>query len=333
MPVVADIVGRLGVQGGGALLERVGNRRHGGELLVVDGDQLGGVLGFRPAVGDDHRYRVADMPHLVDGQHRVRRLFHRRIIFEFDTPAAGQAADIVGREVLADKDGHDSRCCLRPGGVDLLQAGMRVGRPEDMGVELARAVDVVDIGPATGEEAEILLALDGRTDAIGHDSLPGSCLLAHCGSAGLDRLDDVVIAGAAAEIALEIFSDLLLARAGVGLHQVERRHHHPRRAETALQAVVFAEGVLHRVQGAVGLGDALDGQHLGALALHGEDGAALDRLAVDVHDAGAALAGVAADMRAGQSQFLAQQLHEQGAALDLGRGLLAVHGQRYLRHV
>ena len=40
-----------------------------------------------------------DMPHLVDGQDRVGRLFHRRIIFEFDAPAAGQAADLVVGEI------------------------------------------------------------------------------------------------------------------------------------------------------------------------------------------------------------------------------------------
>ncbi len=45
-------------------------------------------------------------------------------------------------------------------------------------------------------------------------------------------------------------------------------------------------------------------------------------LAVDMHDAGAALAGVAADMGAGQAEFLAQQFDEERAALDLDRVLL-----------
>ena len=49
-------------------------------------------------------------------------------------------------------------------------------------------------------------------------------------------------------------------------------------------------------------------------------------------DAGAALAGVAADMRAGQAELLAQQLHEQGAALDLGRHRLAVDRHGNLGH-
>jgi len=45
-------------------------------------------------------------------------------------------------------------------------------------------------------------------------------------------------------------------------------------------------------------GKALDRGDLGAGALHGEDRAALDRLAVDMHDARAALRGIASDMRA-----------------------------------
>ena len=41
-----------------------------------------------------------------------------------------------------------------------------------MGVELAWTVDVVDVSAAPGEETEILLAPDGRTDAISHGVLP-----------------------------------------------------------------------------------------------------------------------------------------------------------------
>jgi hypothetical protein len=44
-----------------------------------------------------------------------------------------------------------------------------------------------------------------------------------------------------------------------------------------------------------------------------------------VDDAGAALAGVATDMGAGQVQVFAEELNEQGAGFDLARHLLAVH--------
>ena len=66
--------------------------------------------------------------------------------------------------------------------------------------------------------------------------------------------------------------------------------------------------------------------HLGALGLDGKDGAGLHRLAVDMDDAGAALAGVAADMGAGHAEMLAQELDQQRARLDLAGDGLAVDG-------
>ena len=49
----------------------------------------------------------------------------------------------------------------------------------------------------------------------------------------------------------------------------------------------------------------LDGRDVGAVGLDGEHGAALHGSAVDEHDARAALAGVAADVRAGQAELVA----------------------------
>ena len=46
-----------------------------------------------------------------------------------------------------------------------------------------------------------------------------------------------------------------------------------------------------------------------------------------MHDAGAALRGVAADMRAGEPQVLAQQLHQKRARVDIGGDGLTVHRQ------
>src|SRR5688500_2793703 len=64
-------------------------------------------------------------------------------------------------------------------------------------------------------------------------------------------LDDVVVAGAAAQVAVQAGADLFLCGTVVVLHQVHRAHHHARGAEAALQAVAVAERGLHRVQGAV----------------------------------------------------------------------------------
>ena len=50
--------------------------------------------------------------------------------------------------------------------------------------------------------------------------------------------------------------------------------------------------------------------------LSGQHGAGFHRPAVDMDDAGAALAGVAADMGAGQVQIFAQEMDQQRPVLD-----------------
>jgi hypothetical protein len=52
-----------------------------------------------------------------------------------------------------------------------------------------------------------------------------------------------------------------------------------------------------------------------------------------VHDAGAALAGVAADMGSRKIEVIAQELDQQRAILDLDSNGLAVHRQFDCRHV
>src|SRR5262249_49129110 len=106
--------------------------------------------------------------------------------------------------------------------------------------------------------------------------------------------------------------------------QVDRRHDHARRAEAALQPVILAEGFLHRMELAV-LCKALDRGDLGTRRLDGEHRAGLHRAPVHVDDARAALAGVAADMRAGESELVAQEIDEQRAVLGIDRYRLPVH--------
>src|SRR6478736_9345382 len=52
-----------------------------------------------------------------------------------------------------------------------------------------------------------------------------------------------------------------------------------------------------------------------------------------MNDTGAALAGIAADMGAGQVQMIAQEIDKEGPVLDLSRDRLAVHRQFDCRHV
>jgi adhesin HecA-like repeat protein len=115
---------------------------------------------------------VAHMAHAVGDQGRMRRLHHRAAVLVLDEPAAGQAALLVGRVVGAGEDGDHARRALRLRRVDLLDVRAGMGRAQDIGVGLTRPVNVVGVGAAAGEEAEIFLALDRRSDELRHDYLP-----------------------------------------------------------------------------------------------------------------------------------------------------------------
>ena len=89
--------------------------------------------------------------------------------------------------------------------------------------------------------------------------------------------------------------------------------------------MLVPERLLDRVQLTI-LGHSLDRLKALALRLDGEHRAALDGLAVDEDRARAALAGVAADVCAGEPQVVAQVVHEQQARLNLVLVPAAVDG-------
>ena len=87
------------------------------------------------------------------------------------------------------------------------------------------------------------------------------------------------------------------------------------------------ERLLQLVELAVGRGEQLDRADLAALRLHGEREARTHRRAVDHHRAAAADAVLAADMGAGRTERLAQEIAQQHARLGLGRHGAAVERQ------
>src|SRR5688572_16081621 len=96
--------------------------------------------------------------------------------------------------------------------------------------------------------------------------------LAHCLSATvlrgvLDRVDDVLVAGATAEVAGDAVADLLFTRRRIVLKQVDRRDDHARRAVAALQAMFFPESLLHRMELPFRR-QPLDRRHRRAVGLH-----------------------------------------------------------------
>src|SRR5215469_18209609 len=116
---------------------------------------------------------------------------------------------------------------------------------------------------------------------------PLAVVMRHGARAGRDSLHDIVVAGAAAEIAFELMADgLIVELVALAVHHVDGGHDHARRAIAALQAVMLAEGLLHGMQRSVGRREALDGGNIGAVDLPSKDRAGLDGLAVHMHHAG-----------------------------------------------
>ncbi len=142
-----------------------------------------------------------------------------------------------------------------------------------------------------------------------------------------DRLDDLLIAGATAEIPFQTVPDLLFGRLGILLQQRNGRHDHSGRAVAALQSVFLPKGILHRMQ-LFTLRQPFDGCHLSAVRLDRQAGAGLEGAAFHVHRAGSALAGVATDVGARQTEFFAKKMDQEDPRLHLAFVSRPVHRNR-----
>src|ERR1700692_388239 len=145
----------------------------------------------------------------------------------------------------------------------------------------------------------------------------------------LDRLDDIHVAGATADVAADPPADLILGRMRVALDERRTDEHHPGRAEPALQAMLRMKSFLDRMQLAA-LRETLDRGDAPALDLDGEHRAGFHRAAVEQYRAGTAVAGIAADVRPGHAQLGANEINQQGPWLRLGAALGPVHVDRDL---
>ncbi len=115
---------------------------------------------------------------------------------------------------------------------------------------------------------------------------------------------DRTIAGATTDIALERPSQIVTLR----LIETRRRHDHARRAEATLKPLRLQKGLLHGVQLAI-FRQAFDCRNGAMFGPVGGKDAAMDRLAIDQHRAGAAIACVASLLHAEKSK-LAQKRAE-----------------------
>jgi hypothetical protein len=131
------------------------------------------------------------------------------------------------------------------------------------------------------------------------------------------------VAGAAAEHAAERVLHFRLGGRALAAEEIGGGHEHAGRARAALSGAVALEGGLERGDLAAAR-EPFDGDDLSAFGLRERSQAGAHLAAVEQHRAGAAVAGVAADLRSGKAEVVAQ--HVGQARLGRGRGadLLAV---------
>ena len=130
---------------------------------------------------------------------------------------------------------------------------------------------------------------------------------------GRHRLDDLRVPGAPAQDAAQPVEHRGPGRVRHPREEVVRRHEHPGRARAALGAAAGEERGLERRERPVGRREPFDRRDPPPLDLADGHEARAHLLAVEAHRARPAVARVAADLRAGQPQVLAQDVDQAPA--------------------
>ena len=157
-------------------------------------------------------------------------------------------------------DGDDAGRGARRLDVDAVDVGAGVVGQAERGVEQPGHAEVVDVAPIAQREGRRLVPGAARADAA---RLLGHQLLA--GGDGLDGVEDLHVAGAAAEVGAEVAGHVLAGEVGTLLVDLGLGPHDDAGdAEAALQAAAGRERV------------GVAGPLVGVEALQGDDGPALD---------------------------------------------------------
>src|SRR5437764_2188597 len=198
----------------------------------------------------------------------------------------------------------------------------------------AKRVSPVTLPSASTRRSGFPSTLKGRGSlpAIGRSPVDGgkkrrrSRLAAQRAASGFDGVEDLEVAGAAADLARERLGDLAPRRARIAIEEPLRRDQHPGRAIAALRGAMVGETLLQRVELGT-LAQALDGGRASSGALHGGDQAGENQLAIEDHGAGPAFTELAAVLGARQAEVFPQHLEERLVGLDDEITRLAVDGE------
>ena len=275
----------------------LGDVAHGLQRLVIDLYELLGLLERRLVLGN----------HQHDG---VTHAAGDIALGDHDVPVLDKVTDLVDWHVLGAQNAHHAGQGLGLGGIDGEHAGARVLGAHGAGIGQARLIEFVDVvGVLT--LAEHLLAHVDTEGALAHavviaalQILVDLLFAAQHRSCQRNALDDLLVAGAAADVTANGVLDLLLGGLGILGDERRTRHDHAGDAKTALHGAHGAKGV-HKGLTHV-LGQALDGHDVAAGGKGGGQHARLDGRTVHMDGAGAAGALGAAVLGGVNVQVVAQ---------------------------
>ena len=298
---------------GGPCLDNV---THGLQRLVVDLHELLGLLECRLVLGNHQHDGVAHAAgDIALGDH--------------DVPVLDKVADLVDRHVLGAQDAHHAGQGLGLGGVDGEHAGARILGAHGAGIGQARLIELVDVVGILALTEHLLTHVDTE-GALAHavvvaalQVLVNLLFATEHRSGQRNALDDLLVAGAAADVAADGVLDLFLGGLGILGDKRRTRHNHAGDAKAALHGAHGAKGV-HKGLAHV-LGQTLDGHDVAAGGKGGGQHARLHSRTVHVDGAGAAGALGAAVLGGVDVQVVAQVAQQR---LVLGRRALhAVNGK------
>ncbi len=296
--VLADIARRMGMQLHGAGCHGGLRIEQRGQHLVVHADAAQRSTGDLHGLGGHGQHRFPNVAHHATGHHRLVLDEDAEVVHAGHVVAAQHAFDAGHGTRRAGVDAQDARMRVRA--AQHLQV-QHVGHPQVGGVlhragHLARRVDARRV--VTDEAGGLaLLQRAGGQAAVEHVARQ------------LHRVQDLLVAGAAADVAAQPFLDLVQ----VGLRASPQRggggHHHARDAVAALAGAALVKRALQHRHAGVAV-QVVHGLHRGALDLLHRHQATLDQLAVDEHRAGAAFTGTAAFLVAGQLELFAHEVDQ-----------------------
>ncbi len=202
------------------------------ERLVVDADPLGGAARLLRMLGGDERDRLAVVEDAVDREHRL--------VGELE------AVELLARHVVVREHGvhaghrHAPRRC-RSTTMRACACGLRSVWPQSIPGD--------DQVARVGELALHLRRRVGARDELADlADLKRAARSASCARGQPHGVEDLRVAGAAAEVAGERLADLVVRRVRAAPQQIGRRDDEPGRAEAALHRACVDECLLHRMQ-------------------------------------------------------------------------------------